>query len=274
MKKVFAIAILFALLFSISIVPCYASDSAEEMLSAEEMSVINAKFPREIQYIEEKAAIDLKSLSATEWVKVTEVVSPQLFNLNYDFNGLMSAFTGVFAQKEAENANKNRWSQEVIIHDYCVLTYRPLKTEILAKIPAAATYSRSYEITINPGYEKDGYSIGLGVSVSGEYSFAGPSTSDTLSNGEKTTHHVVIGVLSGEVWYKEYDLVTAFNTTRVKYYYVKESTKNAGAYTFEAHISRPTYAESAVTDEVFEFANELLLDEAVIADPALFVSTR
>ena len=272
MKKLIGLCLLLAVVLSLCIIPACATDGPIDILSSEEMAFINSTFPREIQYIEMQKAIDLESLTDMELELLKEAVGPQLYNPDYNFLELMSVLTDALAQKEREDSSKARWTQEVIIADYCVRQYGPIKGKYLQAVAAASTHTDSFSLTIEAGYEKDDFVINASFTCQGEYSVSGPSMNDVLPNGATVTHHVAIGVLSGEIWYKEYDLVTAFTTTRVKMYYIKEETAINEAYTFPAHLATPTFARSAVSQtEWAQFANQNELIDAVINTPERFV---
>ena len=271
MKKILAIALLCVLLFSISIVPACVSDGSIEILSSEEMALVHSRFPQEVHYIETEKSIDLTSLSEEEWEEVKKIAAFQLYNPDYNFSGMMSVFTEIFVQKKEEISSKARWTQEEIIYHHPVRGFGPIKGNVVSKVPAASTYSGSYSISIDVGYERDGVSIDLAASAEGSCSYSGPSVNDVLPNGKTTTHHIVMGVMYGEIWYKEYELVTAFNRTRISYCYIPEDSIESLDFVLPAHLSTPTYAKSAVSANVMEFLTIPHLDDAIVNTPEMFV---
>ena len=271
MKKFIGLCLLLAVALSFCVFPACAENTTADILSKDEMTQINSAFPQEIQYIETQKSIDLESLSEVELEMLKDAVIPQLGNPDYNFTGLMSALTGALAKKETENSSKARWVYEDVIQDYCVRQYGPIKGEYITEVAAAATHTGGFSVSVELGYEIDDFTIGAAFSLDGSVSLSGPAVNDKLANGKTTTHHIAIGVMFGEIWYKEYDIVTAFNRTRVSMYYVKDNTADTYAFTLPAHLSVPTYAQSAVSDECAQFADQRELEAAIVSTPARFV---
>lgn len=291
MKKFLYIMLSMLLCVCLTLSGCAAKDdNSRQIMYEQDSERIIRSYPEEIDYVERCAGITVKRIDAgtIKIIRDVQINAEGIYpeqDENSRLDEMVTEIVDAILWYRSDCANEQNGIQlaatgTTLNHTYTRVntTAANLRGSYVCELSVGSSVSFNNDFSLSAGTTIKLNKIftlnaAFGYSDGVSRAYAGPSSTDTLTDGKVTTHHIMFKVLSGYLVLHEYDYINEYGQiTHFSVYEIEKDTARVTPYTAYGSASNGgVYVQNSSKNSIRYYSGWYEMENAVELTPDLFI---